>query len=133
MNKLLRNLIARISLASIFIALLPPTIFSLPSHATVSTTVARVYVDAPFVQGSYARHFGGVTETFDSLANGSVTSNSTSIVGGTKTTGQFTVFANNSKFGATTTLETATLGGSGTKFANTDSTGFEITFSTAVK
>lgn len=107
------------------------------ANATVSTTVARIYVDAPFVQGSYARHHGGVTENFNSLSSSSsgvsVTSNTFSIVGGTKTSGQFSVFDNNSTFGTTTTSETATVGGSGSKFANTDNTGFEITFTTPVK
>jgi hypothetical protein len=128
-----RKQLASFIIASLFCSLIPNLLLISPSSATVSTTVASVYVDAPFVQGSYARHYGGVTETFEGLSNGSITSNTQSIVGGTKTSGQFTVFANNSTYGASTTIETATVGGSGTKFANTDATGFEITFSTAVK
>jgi len=122
-----------ITIATLLISFSPGLIVITPSQATVSTTVASVYVDAPFVQGSYARHHGGVTEEFNGLSNGSISSNTHSIVGGTKSSGQFTVFANNSTYGASTTSETATVNGTGTKFANTDSTGFEITFSTPVK
>jgi hypothetical protein len=133
LKALKRSRIASLIIAASFLSLIPNLVMISPSSATVSTTVARIYVDAPFVQGSYARHHGGVTEDFSGLANGSISSNTHSIVGGTKTSGQFTVFADNTTFGTSTTTETATVGGSGTKFANTDATGFEIEFTTAVK
>ena len=111
------------------------------AEAVVTTTVASIYLDAPFVQGSYARHHGGVTELFDNAGTGSTTisSNTASIVGGTKTSGSYTRFdngVNQNVFGAQNNTETATVGGgyaNNTGFANTDATGFEITFSTAVK
>jgi hypothetical protein len=132
-----RGRIASLAIVTLVISLIPNLVMVSPSSATVSTTVASVYVDAPFVQGSYARHHGGVTETFNNLTSSdagvSVTSNTHSIVGGTKTSGQFTVYNNNSTFGANGITETASVNVAGTKFANTDATGFEITFSTAVK
>ena len=132
----MKKLMALFLATSIILSLIFVEIFvSEKANATVSTTVASIYVDAPFVQGSYARHFGGVTETFNDQSSGqrTVTSNSQSIVGGTKTSGSYTVFAANNSFGAMGITETPTVNGSGTGFANTDSTGFEITFSTAVK
>jgi hypothetical protein len=92
LKALKRSRIASLTIAASFLSLIPNLVMISPSSATVSTTVASVYVDAPFVQGSYARHHGGVTEDFNGLANGSITSTSHSIVGGTKTSGQFTVF-----------------------------------------
>ena len=138
MKEIINSRIIKITIAALFGSLLISIGSISPSSATVSTTVASVYVDAPFVQGSYASSYGGVTENFNgiSIPNNnsiSISSNSYSIVGGTKTSGQFTVFTNNSTYGASTTSETATVNGSGTQFANTDSTGFEITFSTPVK
>lgn len=111
------------------------------ASAVATTTVASIYLDAPFVQGSYARHYGGVTELFNNSGTSSTTisSNTASIVGGTKTSGSYTRFDNSfsqNVYGAQNNTETATVGGgvsNNTGFANTDSTGFEITFSTAVK
>ena len=138
MKEIINSRIIKITIAALLGSLLISIGSISPSSATVSTTVASVYVDAPFVQGSYASSYGGVTENFNGISipnnnSVSISSNSYSIVGGTKTSGQFTVFTNNSTYGASTTSETATVNGSGTQFANTDSTGFEITFSTPVK
>lgn len=116
------------------------TFFEVPqAEASVTTTVASIYLDAPFVQGSYATHHGGVTETFDSGTAGSV-ANNTSLAGGTKATGTLTRFAAGQVFGAINNTETATVGNGGmnpfsinTGFANTNTGGFELTFSTSVK
>jgi hypothetical protein len=106
--------------------------FAASSSATeVSTTIASVYIDAPMVQGSYARHHGGVTENFNSRATGTLASGS-SVLGGT-TSGTFEIFAFQTWGGSSTIEETATAGGTRSNFAQAASSGVTITFGDPVK
>jgi hypothetical protein len=101
------------------------------AHAdTVSTSVAGVYIDAPFVQGSYASGDGVSTENFNSYGTGS----RTTIGIGSSMSGSYTIFDNNTYGGATREDDSATAGGTKSKFASAASgSGFTITFTTAVK
>jgi hypothetical protein len=90
---------------------------SSPAHAIAATAVAEVYMDAPFVQGSYAQEYGGVTENFDEIASAS---NCTSLPSSTTLTNGETMTVvsgtagtcNDGTYAAYSTTETATVGGS---------------------
>lgn len=119
-------------------SIISPIFQSEPAFATgVSTGVASVYIDAPFVQGSYARHHGGVTETFDSLGSSNPTqyNANSSLQVGRISAGTLNTYGNDGTYGASTSTETpTTTTGNRTRFSSTqNSTGFTINFSNSVK
>lgn len=124
----------------IFLGLVRPILAPSEAEAVVSSTVASVYLDAPFVQGSYAVAYGGVTETFESYSPGipyTVGSN-TGIEFGTGSTigttdGNFYVYPGDA-YGAATTSDSATVGGTATRFAQVPTYGtFTMNFQNPVK
>lgn len=98
----------------------------------MSSTIASVYIDAPMVQGSYAIHHGGQTENFN-LRSGTTLNNGSAILGGSITSGSFSLLNAQTWGGSSTEIETATPLGTGTRFAQALSAGVTITFSAAVK
>lgn len=99
---------------------------------TVSSEVVGIYIDAPFVQGSYATGSGVSTENFNSYG-GSGTRTSIGI--GSSMTGSYTMGTNNTYGGAARTDSVAATGGTRSNFATSfaGSGGFTITFNTPVK
>jgi hypothetical protein len=121
------------------IGLLPNFVLISPSNAnSVSTTIASIYLDAPMVQGSYAVHHGGETQTFNSFSSNIESGTSISI--GTVTRGRF-VIGTASAYGASEFDETPTVTATpipnptsfpGSNYATAES-GTVVTFSTPVK
>ncbi len=116
-----------------------PILIDEPAEALAQSTVASLYLDAPFVQGSYAVNHGGVTETFNSIGTGSFTVNSgTSLTFGTAntvgtTSNTFLTFGGD-VYGASSTSDSATIGGTATRHGAVSSgTNFTISFTTPVK
>lgn len=116
-NKYLVQLIVYALIASSLSGLTLITSSS-PAHAIAATAVAEVYMDAPFVQGSYAQEYGGVQENFDEItttASGctSLPASTTLSNGETMTVVSGTAkTCNDSTYAAYSTTETATVGGS---------------------
>lgn len=131
--------VATISIASLVIGLLPNLLLIYPSSAnSVSTTIASIYLDAPLVQGSYAVHHGGQTQTFNSFSSN--IESGTSITIGSVTRGRF-VIGTSSSYGASEFDETPTVTATpipnptsfpGSNFVTAES-GTVVSFSTAVK
>lgn len=100
------------------------------SAETVSSEVVGMYIDAPFVQGSYATGAGVTTEDFNSYAS----SGSRTTIGiGSSMTGGYSMFDNNTYGGAARTDSVSATGGTKSKFAQVGSGGMTISFSTPVK
>jgi hypothetical protein len=121
-------------------SVISPICFATSSEAVVNSTVASIYMDQPFVQGSYAVSNGGVVETFQSYSPGSpyTVPSGTNLQFGTgatvgTTTGSFNVYPGDA-YGATTTSDSATVGGTATRFAQVpQGTNFTISFVSPVK
>jgi hypothetical protein len=95
---------------------------------TASTEVVGMYIDAPFVQGSYASGDAVETEDFESYAS----SGSRTTIGiGNSMTGSYTMGDNNTYGGAARTDGTAGTGGTRSKFATAGSGGFTVRIDTS--
>jgi len=137
--RLTRSKIAKLSILSIVFSLVSVIQATEPAKAISATSVASMYVDAPFAQGSYARYYGGITESFDTFTSansnvGTTYNSGTALSIGTVESGSFVV--KQSAYypaGASNTNETATVGGTQSKFGSTDATGFTISFTSPVK
>lgn len=95
------------------------------SAETVSTEVVGMYIDAPFVQASYASGDGVSTEDFNSYSSSGTR---TTIGIGSGMTGSYIMGDNNTYGGAAVTTSDAATGGTRSKFATAASgSGFTVT------
>jgi uncharacterized repeat protein (TIGR02543 family) len=104
---------------SLFISIFSP----LPAKAAVATPVFGIYMDAPFVQGSYAASASTTTEEFNTTGGvreecpgSSNVSNYRTLNDGTLLKYACTLFETNTAYSASTTSSTPTVGGTPTQF-----------------